>query len=158
MANEDEERQRLVAAARTWLNTPYHHRGRVKGVGCDCAQLIAASLHESGLHDYIEPKVYTRDWHLHRGEEKYLAEVEAVLSLVDDDTTPVAKRPTLPSYRPGDVIMFQLGRVYSHSAMVTEWPFIIHAYAGSRIVEESSIIGTPLAYRPIRVYSLWGGK
>lgn len=158
MDKETQERQRLVDAARTWLGTPYHHRGRVKGHGCDCAQLIAASLHEAGLVDYIEPQLYSMDWHLHRGEEKYLAQVERVLSLVDDDSTPIAKRPTAPSYRPGDVIMIQLGRVFSHSVLVTNWPFIIHAYASSRIVEESSIIGTPLAYRPIRVYSLWGAS
>jgi cell wall-associated NlpC family hydrolase len=27
----------IVAEARTWLKTPFHHQGRVRGVGVDCA-------------------------------------------------------------------------------------------------------------------------
>lgn len=29
-----------VAEAITWLGTPYHHQGRVKGVGVDCGTLL----------------------------------------------------------------------------------------------------------------------
>ena len=32
-------RARIVAEAMTWLGTPYHHRGKLKGIGVDCAQL-----------------------------------------------------------------------------------------------------------------------
>ena len=38
----------VVRQARTWLNTPYHHQGRLKGVGVDCAGLairVARDLH-----------------------------------------------------------------------------------------------------------------
>ena len=28
--------QRIVAAARGWIGTPYRHQGARKGVGCDC--------------------------------------------------------------------------------------------------------------------------
>ncbi len=30
----------VVRTARTWLGTPYHHQGRLKGVGVDCAGLL----------------------------------------------------------------------------------------------------------------------
>src|SRR4051812_20075207 len=143
---ELEDRLALVASARTWLNTPYHHRGRVKGVGCDCAQLIAMAHCEAGLLPYIEPHVYSMDWHLHRGEEKYLTQVDQALTLVDDTLTPVVSRPATFQLLPGDVLMFRLGRTFSHSAMVTQWPRIIHAYAQSQIVEEVDINGTPMAY------------
>jgi NlpC/P60 family putative phage cell wall peptidase len=33
-------REQIVAAARGWLGTPYHHQASVKGVGCDCLGLI----------------------------------------------------------------------------------------------------------------------
>ena len=31
--------QLAVAEALTWLGTPYHHQGRVKGVGVDCRSI-----------------------------------------------------------------------------------------------------------------------
>ena len=39
-AKERREREWLVAEALTWLGTPYHHAGRVKGGGTDCGMLI----------------------------------------------------------------------------------------------------------------------
>lgn len=33
-------RAEVVAEARTWLGTPFHHQARVKGVGVDCAGLV----------------------------------------------------------------------------------------------------------------------
>lgn len=152
---EQEERARVVAAAREWLGTPYHHRASVKGHGCDCAQLLVNAFSGAGLMDFFEPAVYSMDWHLHRGEEKYLAEIEQRLKLVDDDERAVIERPESFQPQPGDVLMLRLGRTFSHSALVTQWPYVIHAYAMSQIVEEVDIRGTPLALRPLRVYTYW---
>ncbi len=33
-------REKIVAAARAWVGTPYHHQASVKGAGCDCLGLI----------------------------------------------------------------------------------------------------------------------
>lgn len=33
-------RDAIVAAARAWIGTPYHHQGSVRGVGCDCLGLV----------------------------------------------------------------------------------------------------------------------
>ena len=30
----------VVAEARQWIGTPYHHQAAVRGVGCDCAGLV----------------------------------------------------------------------------------------------------------------------
>lgn len=35
-------RQAIIAEARSWIGTPWRHQARVKGVGCDCAQLVIA--------------------------------------------------------------------------------------------------------------------
>ena len=32
--------ERVIAAARGWLGTPYHDQASVKGVGCDCLGLV----------------------------------------------------------------------------------------------------------------------
>jgi len=42
----------IVAIARTWIDTPFHHQGRVKNVGVDCAGLIIKVGHELGLLDF----------------------------------------------------------------------------------------------------------
>lgn len=42
-------RAAIVAAARAWLGTPFHHQARAKGVGCDCAGLIIGVGRELGL-------------------------------------------------------------------------------------------------------------
>lgn len=42
----------IVNKAREFLGTPYHHQGRVKGAGIDCAGLVICVAHELGLSDY----------------------------------------------------------------------------------------------------------
>jgi cell wall-associated NlpC family hydrolase len=33
-------RARVVALARTWLGTPYHHQASLRGAGADCLGLL----------------------------------------------------------------------------------------------------------------------
>ena len=42
-------RQSIVAEALSWEGTPYHHHGRIKGVGVDCAMILAEVYHAVGL-------------------------------------------------------------------------------------------------------------
>lgn len=35
-------REQIVSEARSWLQTPYEHMGRAKGIGVDCSQHIIA--------------------------------------------------------------------------------------------------------------------
>jgi hypothetical protein len=37
----------FIAQARTWIGTPFHHQGRLKGVGCDCLGLIVGVAEDS---------------------------------------------------------------------------------------------------------------
>ena len=39
----------VVAQARTWLDTPFHHQARVKGLGVDCAGLVIGVARELDL-------------------------------------------------------------------------------------------------------------
>ena len=55
---EAEERAAVVAEAMTWLRTPYHHRGRLKGVGTDCAMILAEVFEKVGLIPHIEIEHY----------------------------------------------------------------------------------------------------
>jgi cell wall-associated NlpC family hydrolase len=150
------ERLRVRDEARRWIATPYHHRASLLGVGVDCAQLLLQAFAGAGLIDPFEPGSYSCDWHLHRSEEKYLEVIESYARLIDPNEAPIEHRGPDFSVEVGDILMWRVGRTFSHSAIVTEWPFIIHAYLPSSIVEEVDVRHTPMSHRPVRVYSYWG--
>ncbi len=43
------DRTRVVAAARDWLGTPFHHQARLKAVGVDCIGLVIGVARELGM-------------------------------------------------------------------------------------------------------------
>lgn len=156
MAKEVQERQNVVESARLWIATPYHHRAAVLGSGVDCAQLLNQAFAGAGLLSRaLDLGQYNIDWHLHRSEEKYLEVIEQYCHRVDDCDLPLKDRADFTA-QPGDILVFKVGRTYSHGAIVSNWPYIIHAYFRARIVEETSIINTEMADYPMRVYSYWG--
>lgn len=123
-AREREERERVLAVARTFLGTPYHDCARLKGVGVDCATMIAMVFEEAGLEPPLDIPSYSPQWYLHRSDELYM---ERVL----DRAKEIAQKDA----HPGDLVLYQFGRCFAHGAIVDEpgWPAIIHAYkqAGS---------------------------
>lgn len=110
-----EQQHAVIAEAMTWLNTPYHPHGRVKGAGVDCVQLLIQVYAACGLIAPLDPGSYAQDWFLHRGEELYLEGVRR-------HAMPVA------APAPGDIALFNFGRCVSHGAIVVAWPTVIHAY------------------------------
>lgn len=42
-------RTQVIAEARQWLGTRFHHQGHAKGVGCDCAGLVGGVCVALGL-------------------------------------------------------------------------------------------------------------
>lgn len=133
------QRAAVVAAARDWLGTPFHHAGRVQGVGVDCLQLLLGVYGGLGLILAVDPGYYPWDWHMHRSEERYLAGVAAH-----------AVRTATP--QPGDIALFTFGRCVSHAAIVIDWPRVIHAYFGQGVVETDAETGAELAGR---LHSFW---
>lgn len=141
---EREQRLAVVAEAETWLRTQFHHDARLKGIGVDCAQLLIAVYHACGLTPNIDVGYYPPDWHHHRSEERYLWWLDQYAKEVSEPTGP------------GDVVAFKFARCYSHAAIITEWPTVIHAY-----LKVGCIIGSaeqePLLDRPRKFYTLWSG-
>lgn len=151
---EAEERAAVVSEAISWQRTPYHHHAAVKGAGIDCAYLLLEVYVGAGLIERFDPGPYPPDWMMHRDEERYLATIERF-----------AKRrlPEGEAPQPGDVAVWRFGRCFSHGAIVTHWPYAIHAFAESGFVEEIHtgqhtrlMWLTATEPRPLRFYSLWG--
>ena len=76
--NDNEEgakackRVAVTREAETWLGTPYHHMGRVKGAGTDCLMMLAEVYEACGVILHLEIPFYPADWNLHRDAERYL--------------------------------------------------------------------------------------
>lgn len=134
----DAARQRVVDEAKTWLGTPYHHMGRLKGAGTDCLMLLAEVYHAAGVIPRLEVGFYAPDWHLHRDAERYL---EGVMHYAREVEQP----------QPGDVAVFRFGRCFAHGAIVTLWPRLIHAWHSAGVIEAQAT-QPQLASRPVRFF------
>lgn len=151
IGTEAEVRAAIVKEAETWLNTPYVSNAMVKGKGggTDCAMLLIGVYANLGLiPKEFDPRPYPPQWHVHRNEEKYM---EYVLSFVKEiETEP----------KPGDLVMFKIGRVFAHGGIVTSWPNMIHTLGGAHVTREDVsklILGKRALWNvPRRYFSLWG--
>ena len=114
-AQEQEQRQGVVDEALTWLRTPHHHRGRLKGVGVDCLTFPAMVYQAVGLVPLLPELEYSEQWFLHKSEEIVLIWVVKYGREI--------KGPPLP----GDLVLYQYGHCFSHGGIVLDWPQIIHA-------------------------------
>jgi NlpC/P60 family putative phage cell wall peptidase len=144
---EAAQRAAVVAQARSWIGTPYHNCADIKGVGVDCGMLLVRVFVDTGLCPPFDPRPYPPDWHLHRGEEKYL-------EFIFDRGRPVAEP------RPGDVAVFRYGRTFSHGGIVTSAkPFtLVHASNDARRVIEEIVAQNhrmSSADRKVRLFSFW---
>lgn len=109
-------RERIIQEAIEWLGTPFHCGSRIKGVGVDCAQLLAAVYHEVGLIAYIPITYYPPQWFIHHDEERLLIEVEKY-----------AKPIEVP--QKGDIAIWKYARCYSHAGIIVDELRFIHSFS-----------------------------
>jgi len=145
--NESAQRAAVVAAARSWIGTPYHNCADIKHVGVDCGMLLVRIFVDAGLCAPFDPRPYPVDWHLHRNEERYLGFVSA-------------RGREATTQQPGDVMVLRYGRCYSHGGIVTSASplMMVHAYYPARCVVEEEIARNAVlsdAARKPRFFSFW---
>lgn len=134
-------RQKALQEAQTWLGTPYHHHGRVKGAGVDCGQLLIGVFGAVGV---IEPRPidYACDWHLHHSEEQFIEFIKSFGGF---------RIETPP--QPGDIGIYRFGRCFSHGSIVLNDQEVIHSYIGLGVVV-NNVADYPLADRLVQYWSL----
>jgi NlpC/P60 family putative phage cell wall peptidase len=119
-------RDDIVAEARRWLGTPYHHQASVRGLGADCLGLVRGvwrALH--GAEAEAVP-AYSRDWAEATGEETMLAAARRHLHEIDR-----------ASAQRGDVLVFRF-RAYAvakHVGILTGASHMVHAVEGLAVAE-----------------------
>ena len=133
----------IVAEARTWLGTRFHHQARLKGVGCDCAGLVVGVCKALGLSDFDKTD-YTRQ-----------PDGVMLKRVCDENMTAIP----LAEVRPGDALLFRFEQDPQHLAIVGDYAHgglsIIHAYAPARKVIETRLDSAWLA-RAVSAYRLPG--
>lgn len=120
-------RDDIVAAARSWIGTPYVHQASAKGAGCDCLGLVRGLYTELLGTAPETPPPYTPDWNERRPCEEPLLSA-ARRHLVEAGPAPL---------RPGHVLVFRIVRTgpAKHCGVVSSERRFIHAYAGRAVVE-----------------------
>lgn len=111
------ERAAVIAEAKTWFRTPYHHEAFVKGAGVDC-RVIALIYSAVGLIPEVSMDKHPIDWALHNTTEYYLEKV-------------VGHAVEVEVPQPGDFVLWKFGRCYSHAAIVEDWPMVLHTFQGN---------------------------
>lgn len=136
-------RQDIIAAARTYLGTPHHHQGRLRGVGVDCIGLISGVGKALGLTG-----------HDHR---RYSRHPDGVTLIRELDKGLVWMKGCKCNAEPGDVLVFWMDRAKKkpqHVAILTDYG-MIHTHQGVGKVVEHRFTGA-WARRLVAVYRFPG--
>lgn len=119
-------RERVVAAARRWIGTPYRHQASRPGVGCDCLGLVAGIWRDLYGRAPAYGRTYSADWAETAGDG------EPLLDACARHCQPVA----MP--RPGDLLAFRFAprTAAKHLAIMATPGTIIHARERHAVCEE----------------------
>lgn len=126
------DRAAVVAAARSWMGTPYRHQASLQGVGCDCLGLVRGVWRALYGEEPEAPPAYRADWAETGGRETLLEAARRHLVGIDAGDA-----------RPGDVLLFLMTpeACVKHCAILSEARpgdperRMIHAYWGRAVVE-----------------------
>lgn len=135
------QQERIVAAARDWIGTPYRHQAATRGAGTDCLGLIRGVWRELYGEEPEAVPPYSMDWSEPQRDERLWAAARRHL----------VERPAAALAR-GSVVLFRMraGSVAKHLGIVTatgEDPRFVHAYSGRGAIERtrrSCVIYQPL--------------
>ena len=121
----------IVAQARSWLGTPFHHQARLKQVGCDCLGLIVGVVDELELRDKDGIKLGSYDEVTYSKEPDGAYLTQKLLGLLDE--------VPIEDMRPGDLALFSVKENPQHLAILTDYEGgvgMIHSFAPARRVVE----------------------
>lgn len=131
--------QAIVAAARGWLGTRFHHQGRLRKTsahkgGVDCLGLLVGIANELNIKTENGALLASLD----RANYSHLPDVGELYSALCFGLTP---KP-LSEVEPGNILLFEIDGRPQHLAVVSNHDNglgIIHAYAQARAVVEHAL-------------------
>lgn len=128
------EPEAIIAEARGWIGTPYHHQASLKGVGCDCIGLIRGIWR--GVYGTGDPEAapaYSADWGDANGSDDLVAAARRHMQEID-----------IAEAAAGDVLGFRWKRhlPVKHAGVLVAGQLascgrLVHAYTRSPVSEIS---------------------
>ncbi|PZO71947.1 MAG: peptidase [Sphingomonas taxi] len=117
----------VIAAARSWLGTPYHDQASLRGVGCDCLGLARGVWREVVGPEPFPTPAYSRDWG-EIGPREVLAE----------GARRMMPEIALSDIGPGALVLFRMKprAIAKHVGIVTGPQTFLHAYERLGVIEE----------------------
>jgi NlpC/P60 family putative phage cell wall peptidase len=117
---------KIVAAARSWVGTPYRHQASVKGAGADCLGVVRGVWRDLVGPEPQNLPPYARSWAEDGAGELMLAAAGRWL-------VPAPGR----EISAGDVLLFRVSRgtVARHCGIATGPRSMVHAYDGHAVAE-----------------------
>lgn len=130
--------ERLISIARSWINTPWQHNQKTKGIGVDCVRFLEQVAIEYGVDIPPLPDHYSR-----------LVENEAMLDYLSQHFRLVTQR----GLQAGDVILFKPKGLFNHIGLATSPTTVIHACQPEGKVLEHNIDG--IWAKMLKAGSIW---
>ena len=118
---------RVIAAARGWLGTPYHDQASLQGVGCDCLGLARGVWREMVGDEPFPIPPYSRDW----------GETGCTEVLAEGARRMMIELPAADA-GPGALVLFRMrpGAIAKHVGILSAPDRFIHAYERLGVIEE----------------------
>jgi cell wall-associated NlpC family hydrolase len=151
---ESEQRQAVIAEARSWIGTRFMCQARLKRIGndlggVDCATLLCEVYERTGIVSKVDLPHYKRDWQAHASGAIYETVVQQFAHEVPSEAV-----------QSGDIVLFLLTgttKVFSHAGIVFNWPNeILHARWGGGVETFDVTRESLFKFAKTRFFSLWG--
>ena len=119
---------RVIAAAQSWLGTPYHDQASLRGVGCDCLGLARGVWREVVGPEPFPIPPYSRDWGETGPREVLAYGARAMMPEIAAVDAP-----------PGALVLFRMmpRAIAKHVGILTSLDTFLHAYERLGVIEEA---------------------
>ena len=118
---------RVIAAAQTWIGTPYHHQASLLGVGCDCLGLLRGVWRDVvGLEAPGLPP-YSPDWGEVRAAEVLRDGCAGCMIAVEGEA------------HSGDVVLFRMRSwaIAKHAGILVAPDRMVHGHSMHGVLEQA---------------------
>lgn len=150
--SETTDRERVIEVAKSWLGTPYHPDGEIKGIGVDCLRLVLLSYVEAGI--IARPETlphHPEQWAMNSAHDRVL---EYTLAYSREVSPPPERVPL-----PADVVLMKRAehKCFAHAGLVVSWPAaVLHVMSRETGVAIDSVrVLSMLGRTQMRFFSHW---
>ncbi len=123
---EAQLRPRIIAAAKSWIGTPYLHQASLKNIGCDCLGLVRGVWREVYGQEPEATPAYSPDWAESAKQEQLANAARRHMREIDSK-----------NFKAGDLLVFRWRPHVpaKHLGLVVSKTSMIHAQQGAVVCE-----------------------